>query len=81
MATGLTQCPKCNSTDVFVSDGPGVGWDLSLEVSRDGSMYPTQEWETYLCTNCGYFENYLTKQDWLAEVRAGKFDGDWRRVA
>ncbi len=42
MAAGFTQCPKCNSTDVFVSDGPGVGWDLSLAVSRGGGMYPTQ---------------------------------------
>ena len=42
-------------------------------------MKPTDDWETYLCTDCGYFENYLTHADWLSKIKADPKKAEWRR--
>ena len=73
----MTTCPKCQSPNVFVCDG-GVGWDVNLLVTATGSM-DTIEWETYLCTDCGYFENYINDNDCLQKIRDGRWT-DWRKA-
>ncbi|MFZ5903021.1 MAG: hypothetical protein ACOYZ8_05685 [Chloroflexota bacterium] len=39
------------------------------------------EYADYVCTDCGYFETYITDKDALSKipVRAEKL-GDWQRV-
>ncbi len=75
----MTICPKCQSTNVFVSE-TGVGWDPDLRVLMGNTMIPTEDWETYLCTDCGYFENYLTDNDQLQKIKAGRGGEDWRKA-
>jgi len=73
----MTTCPKCQSPNVFVCDG-GVGWDVYLLVTATGSM-DIIEWETYLCTDCGYFENYVTDNDYLQKIKDGRWE-KWRKA-
>lgn len=75
----MTTCPKCQSTNVFVCE-TGVGWDFNLGIRNDDIQYPTEDWETYLCTDCGYFENYVTDNDQLKKIKAGHGGAGWRKV-
>ena len=74
----MITCPKCQSPNVFVSE-TGVGWDPNLFVAAGGDMEPTYEWETHLCTDCGYFENYITDNDCLQKIKEGRWE-DWRKA-
>lgn len=75
----MTICPKCQSPNVFVGE-TGVGWDLNLGILIGDSPYPTEDWETYLCVDCGYFENYVTDQDQLEKIKAGHGGEYWRKA-
>jgi hypothetical protein len=76
----LTECPKCKSTNIFVSQGGGVGWDAAMMVRLGWGLRGTSDWETYLCVDCGYFENYLIKADWLTKIRSDPAGTGWRKV-
>ncbi|MCP4542728.1 MAG: hypothetical protein GY832_36865 [Chloroflexi bacterium] len=65
------ECPKCGSSNIYKqSDGirPRDEWVMldshwgKLEVRN-----PTPV-DTYLCIDCGYFENYVTDKDKLSKV-------------
>lgn len=76
----MTKCPKCESEKIFMRQG-GVGWGVQAMVNGVGfAMKPTDDWVTYLCTNCGYFENYLTKKDWLAKIEADPQKAGWKKA-
>ncbi len=42
-------------------------------------MVSTPEWKTLICTGCGYFENHLTKKEWLEKIKAGGWNS-WKRA-
>jgi hypothetical protein len=72
-------CPNCKSQNVYVSQG-GVGYDLRLQVLQDhGWMVSTLDWQTHICTDCGYFENYLTDKDWLGRIKSGEWES-WKKA-
>jgi hypothetical protein len=77
METNMTKCPRCMSDDVFVSRH-GVGWDMTLRVEMNG-MTGTKNWVTYLCTDCGYFENYVTEKEWMNKIKADPKSAGWQR--
>jgi predicted nucleic-acid-binding Zn-ribbon protein len=80
MTAMMTRCPKCDSADIFMRES-GVGWDPQISVNGVGfGMKATGDWVTYLCTNCGYFENYLTKADWLAKIKADPKKAEWKKA-
>ena len=60
------QCPKCGSSNVYVKQ-----YGL-LDVKVDGRV---SEHEDYICTDCGYFECYVTDQKRLNHVKE-----NWKRV-
>lgn len=69
MDAKMKACVKCKSDTVMVRH-QGVGPGVKLMVSGVGfGMRSTEDWETYLCTTCGYFENYLTKREWLDKIQ------------
>ncbi len=72
-------CPQCGSSTV-VADEQGIGWDVYLYLDRKGMHKPTGEWMTYLCADCGFFENYVTDQKFLDAVRADPDSVGWRRL-
>lgn len=79
MEPKMTKCPKCSSDNIFVRRG-GVGWGAQVMVNGVGfGMKPTGDWLTYLCTDCGYFENYVTQKDWLAKIQADPQKAEWQK--
>jgi Zn ribbon nucleic-acid-binding protein len=75
----MAKCPKCNSIDVVQKHGDGVGWGPAIYVGFGLGMQGTKDWESYLCTNCGYFENYLTNKDWLTKIKANPQSVGWTK--
>jgi predicted nucleic-acid-binding Zn-ribbon protein len=68
------KCPKCGSTEVY-TDGKQV---------RRGErcIIPVTSWtriylNTYICTSCGYVEEYAEKID---EKKMKKIKETWKRV-
>jgi hypothetical protein len=71
------QCPKCNSTTIH-SQPQGIYYYqiTALHLGNTGSMMiPNATVVSYLCTTCGYFENYIADQKILAQVAA-----KWQKV-
>ena len=65
-------CPKCNSTSVYFKP-------YALDkITLDGKGV---EYTDYVCTECGFFETYITDRDALGKipVRAEKL-GDWKKA-
>lgn len=65
-------CPKCSSSNIYFKP-------YALDkVTLDGKGV---EYANYVCTDCGYFETYITDRDALAKipVRADKL-GDWKKA-
>ena len=65
------KCPKCNSSNVYQqSDGirPREDWVmLSSHWGKMPVLNPTKI-DTYLCVDCGYFENYVPDKDNLSKA-------------
>jgi RNase P subunit RPR2 len=66
-------CSKCNSTHIYFKP-----YALT-EVRVDGKQV---EYTTYICTDCGFFETYITDKEALSKipVRAEKL-GDWKKAS
>jgi len=74
------RCPPCDSTSVSSSQ-QGVGWDVFLRMNwRAAGMEPFDDWTTYLCTDCGFFENYVTARELLDHVKADPKQAMWDPV-
>ncbi len=67
-------CPKCHSTNVFTKER-GTWWGEGLRLSTRFMDKVDLHYQTYICTECGYFENYVTDKDELAKVAE-----KWERV-
>lgn len=80
METKIKVCPRCTS-DTIVVRKRGIAADAHLMVSGVGfGMRGTEEWKTHLCTTCGYFENCLTKRDWLDKIQSNPAKSGWRKL-
>lgn len=75
----MYRCPKCSSEKMFMR-ARGVGTDTNLYVGMGIAMNSTSDWVTYLCTNCGYFENFITKREWLDKITADPQGMRWKKV-
>ena len=65
-------CPKCSSTHIYFKP-------YALDkVTLDGKSV---EYTSWVCTDCGYIETYITDKDTLDKipVRAEKL-GDWKKA-
>jgi len=62
------RCPKCGSADVFARRN-GIGQDGGSVFLYGLSLVtlPTTI-ESYVCTGCGYFENYVADGGKLSKV-------------
>jgi RNase P subunit RPR2 len=66
-------CPKCNSSNIYFK-----AYEL-----REVRLHNKQtEYIDYGCTDCGYFETYITDKDALSKIpiRAQKL-GDWKKAS
>jgi predicted nucleic-acid-binding Zn-ribbon protein len=74
------KCPKCDSTNVFMNRsgvewGDEGGWIDVWIGSPDSRSGKQSEYDSYICVDCGYFENYILDRDILHEVQT-----KWTRV-
>ena len=68
------KCVKCGSTTIY-AQGNGVAGRNGVAVSVGLSLDSTAV-ISYICTTCGYFENYFTDQRKLSEVKE-----KWQKVS
>ena len=81
MPARITQCPRCNSQNMLYRTA-GVGFHGQLMVGSGGAFSTgTLKWETYLCPDCGYFENYLTDPDHLSKIKSDPEKAGWHRAS
>ena len=74
-------CPKCNSNEIVTSvDTAGVGFESTLKVLLGKLIISTRKWASYLCMNCGYFENFLLDREKLDAIRADPGKMGWKKV-
>lgn len=66
------KCPKCNSSNVYFKP-------YALDkVTLDGRNV---EYVDYVCTDCGYFETYITDKNMLSKIpKLAEKVGDWKRA-
>jgi hypothetical protein len=62
-------------------DGGGIGDGFSVLVLNGESMGPTREWQTFLCVNCGYYENYLLDEVKIARIVEDPKKAGWQKVS
>ena len=66
------KCLKCGSTTVYsLANGVVPGGHVREYIQMDG-MYSAADVLSFLCTTCGYYENYVTDAKKLSAV-AGKW--------
>ena len=66
-------CPKCNLSNVYFK-----AYALD-KVTLDGRGV---EYFDYVCTDCGYFETYITDKDALSKIqRLAEKLGDWKKAS
>lgn len=65
-------CPKCSSSNVYFKQ-------YALDpINLDGKRV---EHVNYICTDCGYFETYITDKYALSKLLARAEElGDWKKV-
>lgn len=73
------KCPNCNSEAVVMS-ARGVGHSGFLTIKLGFFYGTTFNWTTYLCLDCGYFENHLTDQKKLDKIKSNIEKMGWKKV-
>ncbi len=54
------QCPRCRSRSVYRSRNGVISGDKHIFVRGLGFSSPRSDRMTYVCTACGYYENYIS---------------------
>jgi predicted nucleic-acid-binding Zn-ribbon protein len=58
-------CPKCGNATIFCKER-GMGFDYAIKIDR---LFPTSpKLFTFICTTCGYFENYIAAPKVLEQI-------------
>jgi len=68
------KCPKCNSSNVF-KQVQGAMPEQGFYVFTSALTSPSK-CDSYVCVDCGYFENYITDKAKLQQVQK-----NWTKVA
>jgi len=69
-------CSKCSSATVYSKAG-GVGISDNGQIHvYTGRISKAVPYVSFVCTTCGYFENYIADRDKLADVAK-----NWAKVA
>jgi predicted nucleic-acid-binding Zn-ribbon protein len=70
-------CPKCGSGEVYTDRGHDKrGERMQLVIS-------SWKWfflDTYLCTNCGHFEEYVPEEELQDRKMIEKIRNTWNKV-
>ena len=70
------KCPKCGSDTVYSkTDGLKYAVAKGVVFVHTSLMTIPSSAISYICTTCGYFENYITDKNKLAQVAE-----NWKKV-
>ena len=69
------RCAKCDSETVFSQPGGIFFYTNALHV-RTSSLEQGVSFNSYICTTCGYFENYVNDPQKLVSVTQ-----KWQKVS
>ncbi len=69
------QCPRCQSRSVYRCKNGIISGDKQIFVRGLGFFSSGSDKMTYLCTACGYYENYLADKAVCRKVAA-----KWEKV-
>jgi len=70
-------CPKCGSAEVYSNTGQNKrGERMSLVISS-GRWYFL---DTYICTNCFHFEEYVSEKEKMDAKILEKIKTTWNKV-
>ena len=74
MRTG--KCPKCGSGTVYSKDD-GMKFSVmqGVVLIKTGPITAPSSTTSYICSTCGYFENYITDKSKLSEVSK-----NWKKI-
>lgn len=71
-------CVKCGQDTVRqLTGGIYRGQKTALYVGGGGMVTTASSYDTFLCSSCGYYEDYVTDVEALQRVADG--DGGWAR--
>lgn len=71
------KCPSCGSKNVYKkANGVQFLSGGGFYVNTLGSSNKNQKYDSYMCEDCGLFENHVTDEKTLAEVGE-----NWEKVA
>jgi predicted nucleic-acid-binding Zn-ribbon protein len=74
MKTG--RCPKCETSNVYMKHKGVMSGGGGAPVGHtfiDVSSFSSAHFDSYVCTNCGYVENYVSDTGKLGKI-AEKWD-------
>jgi hypothetical protein len=70
-------CPKCQSKEVYTTKGQAKrGERMTLVVSSWKSFFL----DTYVCTECGHFEEYISDEEMQDRKTWEKMKESWNKV-
>jgi len=72
------KCIKCGATTVYTQPN-GIAWENQAGVYVKGLAWLAKPHpvDTYVCTQCGYFENYLPDKNILQKITESD---KWKKV-
>lgn len=62
-------CPKCSSPEVHVSEDAWGQRGTYGSNTVPITMFKNAKLNNYICTNCGYVENYIKKDSMLTKIK------------
>ena len=71
------KCPKCNSSEVFTDEGNIMRTENSARAISTWSRFKVA---TYICSACGYLEEYMSEKDLQKSAKMDKIRDKWEKV-
>ena len=71
------KCVKCGSTEIYTNEGQSKAGDrVVIPVSSWGRLFVS----TYMCADCGYFEEYIENEHLQDPKKIAKLKENWKKL-
>lgn len=72
------KCPQCGASEIYTdANMPSRGDRCSIPIDLWTGFYV----HTYVCINCGYFEEYMIDKDLQNEKKMNKIRETWKKIS
>ncbi len=70
------KCPKCESNDIYTDEGiTKQGVRTAIGISSWTRLY----FDMYICSNCGFTEEYVREEDLQDSKKMEKLKENWKK--